>query len=187
MLVFNFKCVRFVFSGFFGLDNCQAVFDDPNTSTHRNLRMLSLFQLVFVYAPIFVADVYIFFAVGWGHQVLVLAIETFILQLFVMYLTLEEFKDPEKMYLQSEMADYQTLKPRKNGQIAVMGAFDDDGIDELNLVRLDQGDHEYEVQLRKKALTAILQQVSLNFKVSEQKGLDIGNEIPKVYTKFDSA
>ena len=43
MLVFNFKCVRFVFSGFFGLDNCQAVFDDPNTSTHRNLRMLSLF------------------------------------------------------------------------------------------------------------------------------------------------
>lgn len=85
------------------------------------------------------------------------------------------------------MADYQTLKPRKNGQIAVMGAFDDDGIDELNLVRLNQGDHEYEVQLRKKALTAILKQVSLNFKVSEQKGLDIGNEIPKVYTKFDSA
>ena len=59
-----------------------------------------------MYAPIFVADVYIFFAVGWGHQVLVLAIETFILQLFMLYLTLEEFKDPEKMYLQSELAEY---------------------------------------------------------------------------------
>ena len=156
MFVFNFKCVRFVFSGFFGLDYCQAVFDDPNTSTHRNLRMLSLFQLVFVYAPIFVADIYIFFAVRWGHQVLVLAIETFMLQIFMMYLTYQEFKNPEKMYLQSELADYQTLKPRKNGQISVMGAFDDDGIDELNLVRLNQGDHEYEVQLRKQALTALL-------------------------------
>ena len=85
-----------MFSGFFGLDHCQAVFDDTNTSTYRNLRMLSLVQLVFVYAPIFVVDVYIFFAVGWGHQLLVVAIETFILQLLMLYLTLEEFKEPEK-------------------------------------------------------------------------------------------
>ena len=85
------------------------------------------------------------------------------------------------------MADYQALKPRKNGQISVMGAFEDDGIDELHLVRLNDGDHEQEVKLRRKALTSILQQVTLNFKVSEQKGLGIGNQIPKVYTKFNSA
>ena len=67
MLIFNFKCVRFVFSGFFGLDSCLAQFDHPNSSIHKNLKIMSLLQLIFVYVPIFVADVYILFAVSWGH------------------------------------------------------------------------------------------------------------------------
>jgi len=72
------------------------------------------------------------------------------------------------MYAQGEDAgDYASLKPRKNGQIAVMGAFEeDDGIDEQNLLRMSHGDFVYECDLRKKALTAILKQVSNNFDVS---------------------
>ena len=39
--------------------------------------------------------------------------------------------------------------------------------------------------LRKKALTAILQQVGENFFTSQKKGVDIGGEISKVFSKFD--
>jgi hypothetical protein len=37
-----------------------------------------------------------------------------------------------------------------------MSAFEDEGMDENNLIRQDKSDYEYEVQLRKRALTAIL-------------------------------
>jgi len=55
-----------------------------------------------------------------------------------------------------------------------MGAFEDEGMDETHLVRQDKGGSEYEVALRKKALTAILQQVGENFFTSQKKGVDIG-------------
>lgn len=96
-----------------------------------------------------------------------MAIETFLLQLFMIFLTYKEFQDPAKLYADAE-GEYSQLKPRKNGQIAVMGAFEDEGMDETNLVRKDKGGSEYEVALRKKALTAILQQVGENFFTSQK-------------------
>jgi hypothetical protein len=78
----------------------------------------------------------------------VLAIETFLLQLLIIILIWWEFKDPERLYSEGEI-DYSSLKPKKNGQVAVMGAFEEDGMDETHLVRMDRGDHEYEVNLRK--------------------------------------
>ena len=78
-VVLNFKCVRFIFSGFYGMDNCLANFDEPMSSVHQHLKMLTYFNFVFVYAPIYLADLLIFSKVDWGHQVLVLAWETFIL------------------------------------------------------------------------------------------------------------
>jgi len=95
---------------------------------------LTYVKYVFVYIPIFLADLIIFFTVGWGHQLLVLAIETFLLQLFMIFLTYKEFQDPAKLYADAE-GEYSQLKPRKNGQIAVMGAFEDEGMDETHLVR----------------------------------------------------
>ena len=56
---------------------------------------------------------------------------------------------------------------------------DEELIDEANLLRLENSDYKYEIVLRKKALTGILNQVGHNF-VSSQKGIDIGNEIPKI-------
>ena len=144
----NLKLVRFVFSGFFGMDNCLAQFDNPKSAIHQQLKMLTLFQCIFAYSPIFLADLIIISKVGWGHQILVLAIETFLLQILMMLLTYFEFKDPEGLYTEGEV-DYSSLKPRKSGQIAVMGAFEDEGMDETHLVRVERRDHEYEVNLRK--------------------------------------
>jgi len=63
----NFKFIRFVFSGFFGLDNCMAIFKNPNKNIHRQLKLSTFFKYVFVYIPIFAADILIFSRVQWGH------------------------------------------------------------------------------------------------------------------------
>jgi hypothetical protein len=62
-----------------------------------------------------------------------------------------------------------------------MGAFDDGDMDEKHLVRMDRGDHEYEVNLRKQALIMILEEVGKNFLVSHTRGrVDIGGDITKI-------
>lgn len=40
---FNLKLVRFVFSGFFGMEHCLAQFDNPKSAIHQQLKMLTLF------------------------------------------------------------------------------------------------------------------------------------------------
>jgi hypothetical protein len=92
-------------------------------------------------------------------------------------LTQYEFKNPDELYTDGE-GGYSTLKPRKNGQIAVMGLLDGDGIEEDHLVRENKNQFEYEVELRKKALTAILQQVGKNFLVSQKKSMPEGKRLP---------
>lgn len=113
-LLVNFKFIRFTFSGFFAMENCMASFTQPQRAMHRQLKMMTYFSYIFAYIPIFMADILIIVQVGWGHQVLVLAIETFILQLFIIYLTYQEFKDPEKLY---SIADTRmnSLRPKKMG------------------------------------------------------------------------
>lgn len=65
-----------------------------------------------------------------------------------------------------------------------MGAFEEDGMDETHLVRVERRDHEYEVNLRKRALIMILEEVGKNFLVSQTKGrVDIGGEISKLKGK----
>lgn len=39
----NLKLVRFVFSGFFGMEHCLAQFDNPKSAIHQQLKMLTLF------------------------------------------------------------------------------------------------------------------------------------------------
>lgn len=52
----------------------------------------------------------------------------------MIFLTYKEFQDPAKLYADGE-GEYSPLKPRRNGHIAVMGAFEDEGMDETHLVR----------------------------------------------------
>lgn len=183
-LVFNFKFARYVFSGFYAMDSTLAPFTSPRQAMHKQLKLMTYFSYVFVYIPIFLADLIIIFRVGWGHQVLVLAVETFFLQLLIVYLTYKEFQDPDRLYAQGKSL-FSKLKPRKQGQVAVMGMFEDQEIDNQKLIRKDKGIRDYQVELRKRALTAILKQVGSNFLKSKDRGVDIGGEITKVYTKFD--
>jgi hypothetical protein len=73
--------------------------------------MMTHFHFIFVYGPIFVADFIIIVSTRWGHQVLVLAIETALLQALLMYLTMHEFKDPQ--YLYTDQSKYSKLRPKK--------------------------------------------------------------------------
>lgn len=91
-LVVNFKAIKLLYSGFFGLESCMASFEDPVKNFYKPLKMITYFSFIFVYAPILVADILIFMQVQWGYQLLILAIESFILALFVIVLTIIEFR-----------------------------------------------------------------------------------------------
>ena len=67
IFVLNFKFVRFVFSGFFGMDNCAAPFKEPKKNIHRNLKLVTYFKYIFVYIPIFIADILVLMEIEWGH------------------------------------------------------------------------------------------------------------------------
>lgn len=68
----------------------------------RPLRMITYFNYVFVYIPIIIADIIVFAEVTWGYQLLVLAIETFLLIITIIILTYFEFKHPDKLIIRGD-------------------------------------------------------------------------------------
>lgn len=68
----------------------------------RPLRMITYFNYVFVYIPIIIADIIVFAEVKWGYQLLVLAIETFLLIITIIILTYFEFKHPDKLIIRGD-------------------------------------------------------------------------------------
>lgn len=59
-LVLNFKVIKFLYSGFFGHESCLVQFENPVKSFLTPLRMVTYFSFVFVYIPVFIADIFIF-------------------------------------------------------------------------------------------------------------------------------
>mmetsp|Transcript_43828 Transcript_43828/g.42324 ORF Transcript_43828/g.42324 Transcript_43828/m.42324 type:complete len:385 (+) Transcript_43828:1678-2832(+) len=98
-LVLNFKLIKMLYSGFFGQESCLAQFDEPKAHFLQPLRMITYFSFVFVYVPIIVADAFIYIQVEWGYQLLVLAIESLILAIFIMVLTVIEFRNVNKLIM----------------------------------------------------------------------------------------
>lgn len=143
----NFKLVRFVFSGFYGMENTEAVFKNPQYTIHRPLKFVTYFKYVFVYSPVFIADILILSNLEWGHQLSVLAIETFIFQVVIIVLTYLEFQNPQMMYHQDEIV-YSSIKGVKSGVL--------DEIHEKQLVRFENDGYKYEIILRRKALQGII-------------------------------
>jgi hypothetical protein len=92
-LCINFKFSKILYSGFYGLESSMAKFGKP-LEFYRILRLCSNFSFIFAYGFIFLADVIILVKIPWGYQLLVLAIETIILQLFIIILTYLESKKP---------------------------------------------------------------------------------------------
>jgi hypothetical protein len=77
------------------MECCMASFEDPVKNFYKPLKMITYFSFIFVYIPIIVADVLIFASVEWGYQLLILAIESFLLALLIIILTVLEFRqDP---------------------------------------------------------------------------------------------
>lgn len=120
----------------------------------RPLKMITYFNYVFVYIPIIVADIIIFSEEKWGYQVLVLAIETFILAFTVIILTYFEFRNSNKL-IRSGSEYYTNIKPKSfaNDTMVMAGMID---VDESTLIRSKVVDDDYEVFLRKKAFVSIL-------------------------------
>jgi hypothetical protein len=110
-LLINFKCAKMLYSGFFGLESTMAKFGRP-LIFNRILRMVTYFSFVFSYGAIFVADVIIFFQVEWGYQLLILGIETFILQTLLLILTWRELRASPEDLLGSGKGVYTKIKPK---------------------------------------------------------------------------
>jgi hypothetical protein len=98
-LFVNFKAIRLFYSGFYGLESCLASFEDPTSNLFKPLRMVTYFNYIFVYVPIFIADLVIFAQVHWGYQLLVLGIETFILSILIIVLSVIEMRNAEKLVM----------------------------------------------------------------------------------------
>jgi hypothetical protein len=65
----------------------------------------------------------------------------------------------------------------------VMGAMVD--VDESTLIRSRVIDDDYEIQLRKRALVQILDQVGKNYFDGVDKGVHLGTDLDKCMSKFD--
>lgn len=66
-LLLNFKSIKLFYSGFYGLEQCLAQFEDPMKNFFRPMRMITYFSFIFVYIPIIAADILIFIQVEWGY------------------------------------------------------------------------------------------------------------------------
>ena len=145
------------------------------------MRMITYFSFVFVYLPILGASVVIFMQVKWGYQLLILGIEAFLLAILIIVLTLLEFKNPERLLMSGD-EQYIRIKPKIGDNTMVRGMVD---IDESTLIRSKMIDEDYEIQLRKRALAQILNQVGKNFFKAKDDGVHLGKDLDKVMSKFD--
>lgn len=108
-LLINFKICKMFYSGFYGLESTMAKFGTPQTF-YRIMRTATFFSWIFCYVPIFIADALILIKIKWGYQLLILAIETAVLQTFSILLTLIEFRQGFKKLLSPVGDHYATFK-----------------------------------------------------------------------------
>lgn len=100
-----------------------------------------------------------------------------------MVLTVLEFRHPDRLLMNGD-EQYVRIKPKQMGGISnVMGAMVD--VDESTLIRSRVIDDDYEIQLRKRALVQILDQVGKNYFDGVDKGVHLGSDLDKCMSKFD--
>jgi hypothetical protein len=85
-LLLNFKCSKMLYSGFYGLESTMAKFGNQ-PEFFQVMRSATYFSWIFCYGPIFAADIVILTKIKWGYQLLILAVETIILQTMSIVLT----------------------------------------------------------------------------------------------------
>jgi hypothetical protein len=115
----NFKCSKIIYSGFYGLESSMAKFCRP-LEYYRIVRMCSYFSFIFAYGFVFIADLIIFARIKWGSQLLILGIETCLLQILIIVLTYLEQKKPPTELLSVGSSQYTSINPGKiRGEVKV--------------------------------------------------------------------
>ena len=173
------------YSGFFGLESTQAKFYDHKRFFYL-LRLTAYFSFIFCYGFIFIADIIILAKIGWGYQLYILAIETLVLQILLIILTVIEFRKGADGLLKDQDEQFSMIKPNNKGQVKVMGGIEEEDdyqegipdVDEDTLIRSKIKTEQLEIGLRQQALARILNQVGTH---PTEKGVDIQDCL----TKFD--
>ena len=160
----NFKLIKFFYNGFFGLESCQASFENPTKTFFPYMQRVTYFGYIFAYTIVIASDITVFvYLKEWGYQLFVLAIESIIITLLLMILTYFEFKKKGELFMNKD-EEYMRIKPKSMNNDNVMGGLMDD-MDESTLVRGYAAEEEYEINLRRKALLSILSQIDKNFMI----------------------
>ena len=141
------------YSGFYGLESTLARFGRANKFFYL-LKISSGLSLL-SYLFIFIADLMILSWVAWGYQLSILAIETLVIGLAVLIMTYFELRKGANALLNTQGAEFASIKPNKAGQVKVMGVAEDDDydqgipdIDEDTLIRSKIKTEQLEIGLR---------------------------------------
>lgn len=121
---------------------------------------------MFAYLPILAASALVFYKIPWGYQLLVLAIEATVLALFIIILTILEFKNSSTLFNSGD-EQYVKIKQRSFMNLNVSSGAPD--LDESTLIRKKHGNDDREILLRKKALVTIIDFVGNNFMQAKVK------------------
>lgn len=103
-----------LYSGFYGLESTQAKFYDHKKFFYL-IRLTAYFSFIFCYGFIFLADALILSYIEWGYQLYILAIETVVLQIVIIILSVLEFRKGADGLLKDQDEVFSMIKPNKSG------------------------------------------------------------------------
>lgn len=147
-LLLNFKSSKIIYSGFYGMESSMARFGRP-MEYYRIIRMCSYFSFIFSYGFIFIADFMIYAKVKWGNQLLILGIETALLQILVIILTYLESRKPPAELLSVGSTQYTSINPLRKGEVKVKSGIEyesddyEEGIPDVDETLMLRSKEEY--------------------------------------------
>lgn len=173
-LIWNFRALKFFYSGFFGLDTCMLTLSNAEGSFMRYFRRIIIVCFIVVHIPVYAVSFYGLATLIWGYQALVECIEVPILLLIIFILTIIE-KRCEKARIEQDPYLPISTKNKFADDIAVMSAVplhrsvtkdlnDEESKTENYSISIEAEKHyqrelDYDVELRKKALMSIVSHI----------------------------
>lgn len=89
--IFSFKFAKMYYSRFFGFSHFNAQFDNID-KFHTPQDCMTFFNIIFTLFPIIFVDIIGFITLSWGNQLYITIIESLLLGLFIMILSIIEFR-----------------------------------------------------------------------------------------------
>jgi len=88
-VLFSFKFFKLLYTRFGGSDKYYARFDFPSRF-HKIMDIFTVVNIMFVLLPLIGIDLYAFIKYNWGGQFYIIVIETFLLSVAILPLTIYE-------------------------------------------------------------------------------------------------